>query len=215
MSKNKSNDSDYVSSTITVEVPEFKEKYVENKAVTFYTLDITNHYSNTNWQLFKRYKEFESLHKELSSILSDIPQIPKKTFLKVSSYTELTKRRLSLQTFLRECISRKDILSSLPFKNFLGISEHSPELTANAPVVKGELKDLPLGVRDFIYCKEQGVIFMCLSEMNIVNRADSLLGNIKFPWDKDNSHIAVGAALVYRTSVIGEAYQFVSYIYYQ
>ena len=39
---------DFVTSTISVSVPEFNEQYVNGKTVTFYTINIINHFSKQN-----------------------------------------------------------------------------------------------------------------------------------------------------------------------
>ena len=54
---------DFVTSTISVSVPEFNEQYVNGKTVTFYTINIINHFSKHNWTLVKRFSEFEALYK--------------------------------------------------------------------------------------------------------------------------------------------------------
>ena len=69
--------------------------------------------------------------------------------------------------------------------------------------------EIPLGIRDFYYDKEIGVFLICFSEMNIVSRTDTFLGNIKFPWEKgDTSHVAMGGCLVYRCQKIGDVHKF-------
>ena len=39
---------EFVTSTISVAIPEFNEQYVNGKTVTFYSINVTNHYSKTN-----------------------------------------------------------------------------------------------------------------------------------------------------------------------
>ncbi|MCQ2816931.1 MAG: hypothetical protein MJ252_06675 [archaeon] len=201
---------DPITGIITAFIPEFNEKYVDNKVVTFYTIDVTNNINKKKWSIEKRYNDFEKLFKDLEKSFNDIPSIPKKTMFKISSYDELLKRRAVLQSFLNTCIERKDIFYSDTFKEFLEINKNSPEISFDSPPqIIGQLEDIPLGVRDFYYDKDNGVIFMCCSEMNIVTRTDSLLGNIKFPWEKENSsHVAVGCAIVYRAQKIGTEYKF-------
>ena len=54
---------EYITSTISAEIPEFLEKYVDGKTITFYKVNITNNFSKQNWTLEKRYSEFEYLYK--------------------------------------------------------------------------------------------------------------------------------------------------------
>ena len=72
---------EFVTSTISVAIPEFNEQYVNGKTVTFYSINVTNHYSKTNWSLVKRFSAFESLYKDLLKLLTNIPSIPKKNFI--------------------------------------------------------------------------------------------------------------------------------------
>lgn len=39
---------EFICSTIGVRISEFSEKYIERKTVTFYKVDVINHYSKTN-----------------------------------------------------------------------------------------------------------------------------------------------------------------------
>ena len=49
----------YITSTISANIPEFLEKYVDGKTITFYKVNVTNNFSKQNWSLEKRYFEFE------------------------------------------------------------------------------------------------------------------------------------------------------------
>ena len=44
----KSTNDEFISSTIGVHIASFNEKYVDRKTVTFYTIEVVNHYSKTN-----------------------------------------------------------------------------------------------------------------------------------------------------------------------
>ena len=41
-----------------------------------------------------------------------------KSVFKVTSYDALTKKRLTLESFLKECTERKDIISNTNFNSF-------------------------------------------------------------------------------------------------
>ena len=196
----------YISSTITIDVPEFSEKYIDSKTVTFYICKVFNNLSKQSWTLEKRYSEFELLHKNLEKLLPNIPAIPGKSIFKVTAYDALTKRRIALESFLKECSNRKDILATEFFKNFLELDKHSPELSFNAPVKCSEFGELPLGVRDFYYYKEKNMIFIVCCDMNIASRVDAYITNVNLPWEKKtDAHISVGAAFAYSiTHVKGE-----------
>ena len=151
---------EYITSTISAEIPEFLEKYVDGKTITFYKVNITNNFSKQNWTLEKRYSEFEYLYKTLVAIVPNVPIIPGKSLFRVTAYDALTKRRLQLEAFIKECANRKDILSNETFKNFIELDRHAPEVSYNAPTKIFEYTELPLGVRDFFWYKEKNLLFV-------------------------------------------------------
>lgn len=204
-------DNDFINSTIGVTVPEFLEKYIDKKTITFYKIEVTNHFSKTNWTLEKRYSDFDSLNKALIKVLPSVPVLPPKTVFKMSSYESLTKRRLELEQYLQDCVCRKDVLNTAEFSGFLEIDKHSPELEMNAPKEISELHGLPLGVRDFYYSSEDEVLFMVCSEMSVVSRTDSRITNIKLPWEKkgEQSNVPIGSAFCYKVTRAKEGFNFI------
>ena len=191
-------DSQIITSTIMVDLPDFQEKYLDSKMVTFFNLNVYDNFSRTKWALSKRYSDFEALYKNLCKLITNVPSIPGKSFFKLTSKDSLEKRRAHLEKFLIECVNRKDIMATEHIKNFLELDKHSPNLTFNAPEKKQELTDLPLGVRDFYYLREQQIMFIACSDMNIASRVDSYITNVNFPWDKNDDHITVGAVLTFK-----------------
>ena len=190
---------EYVNSTISIDITEFSEKYIDGKTVTFYICKVFNHVSKQDWSLEKRYSEFESLYKNLIHLLPNIPPIPGKSLFKVTAYDALTKRRIQLEAFLKECSTRKDIQATEYFKNFLEIDKHSPELSYNSATKISEFTDLPLGVRDFFYYKEKNMIFIVACDMNIASRVDAYITNVNLPWEKKtDAHISVGAVFAFQ-----------------
>ena len=189
----------FIESTIQIEIPSFSEKYVNQQTVTFFVINCTNLYSNQKWSLEKQFDDFSELEANLAKIIPDTPSIEGKSVFKVTSYDGLTKRRYFLEQFLRECCTRKDILSNQDFKDFLDLEKHSPELSYNSPVKLSEFNDLPLGIRDFIYLQNEGVIFLICSDMNIASRVDAYITNVNLPWEsKTDAHISVGAFFAFR-----------------
>ena len=190
---------EYITSTISAEIPEFLEKYVDGKTITIYKVNITNNFSKQNWTLEKRYSEFEYLYKTLVAIVPNVPIIPGKSLFRVTAYDALTKRRLQLEAFIKECANRKDILSNDSFKNFIELDRHAPEVSYNAPTKIFEYTELPLGVRDFYYYKEKNLLFVVCCDMNIASRVDAYITNVNLPWEKKtDAHISVGATFAFK-----------------
>lgn len=65
------------------------------------------------------------------------------------------------------------------FRQFLELDTQIPESVTYSPMKVTELSDLNLGGRDFVYLREEGVIFVAMSDMNITSRLDAYLTNVK------------------------------------
>lgn len=64
------------------------------------------------------------------------------------------------------------------FREFLELDTQLPETVVNTPVKIAECSELNLGGRDFIYLKEESLMFVAMSDMNITSRLDSYLTNV-------------------------------------
>ena len=67
-----------ITSTIMVDIPEYAEKYIFSKVVTFFTVNVYDNFSRKKWALSKRYSEFENLYKNLQKLIPNVPPIPGK-----------------------------------------------------------------------------------------------------------------------------------------
>ena len=188
-----------ITSTIMIDISEFNEKYIGGKVVTFFTINVYDNFSRKKWVLSKRYSEFETLHKNLAKLIPNVPTIPGKSFFKIKSTDALNKRKNHLESFLHQCVNRKDIMASDYIKDFLELDRHSPNLTFNSPEKKYELTELPLGIRDFYYFNDEKIMFAACSDMNIASRVDSYITNVNLPWEKANGeHMTVGAVFAFK-----------------
>lgn len=64
------------------------------------------------------------------------------------------------------------------FREFLELDTQLPESVVNTPVKVAEFGELNLGGRDFIYLKEENLMFVAMSDMNITSRLDAYLTNV-------------------------------------
>ena len=123
-----------VTSILQINVPSFEEKYINNKSETVYTINIRNLYNNKKWSLEKTYRDVENLSSELTKILPQVPSFSSFNLFKSSrSYNTIVERRDEINTFLNECISRKDILSHKAFYEFIQMDKNFPEYIYNSP----------------------------------------------------------------------------------
>ena len=169
---------EYLTSTLTATIIEYTEKHIDNSPVIFYRIKVTDHFNNNHWVIERRYNDFLNLQKKLALNFPDVPKIPGKTFFRVSDFASIKKRKDGLQYFLKTCINRKDIFASDNFKNFLELEKNSPDLCGNSPELQGSFT-LSQGVRDFQYIPQENIIVLCTAEMNIIERAESKITDLK------------------------------------
>jgi hypothetical protein len=84
------------------------------------------------------------------------------------------------------------------FREFLELDTQIPESVVNCPVKVAELPDLNLGGRDFVFLKDEGLLFIAQSDMNITSRLDSYLINVSFITNHSYSSHCPGRSLMLR-----------------
>lgn len=163
-----------ITSILTAEVPQFEEKYVNNKAETFYLIIIKNLYNNKKWSLEKTYKDFENLNSDLYKLLPSVPSFSSFQLFKSSkSYNTIVERQKEIQDYLTECLGRKDIISNKLFSSFLEIDKNFPDLVYNQPEIIEAFEDTDMSVIDLVYMENQAVIFTISCDLNLTSRLDS------------------------------------------
>lgn len=65
------------------------------------------------------------------------------------------------------------------FREFLELDTQIPESVTYSPMKMTELHDLSLGGRDFVHLREQNLLFVAMSDMNITSRIDAYLTNVR------------------------------------
>ncbi len=70
-----------------------------------YKIDLKT--NKKNWEVKKRFKDFDELHIKLSKKVKDLPKLPEKTFFK--SEEILNKRKIKLQKYLTNLLRRDDV----------------------------------------------------------------------------------------------------------
>eukprot|EP01017_Pseudomicrothorax_dubius_P028231 TRINITY_DN3344_c0_g1_i5.p1 TRINITY_DN3344_c0_g1~~TRINITY_DN3344_c0_g1_i5.p1 ORF type:complete len:282 (-),score=74.70 TRINITY_DN3344_c0_g1_i5:62-907(-) len=169
--------------SVQVTVPGFKFKMVE-KNVCFYEV-VVNSRDGKKWELEKRFKDFDTLHQALKRVFSNIPDLPSKSLWTLSEAAQIERRREQLEKYMQLLVGRPDILNSEVMRMFLQIENFAPDAVVNPPKLLQEISSFVLGVRDFKYEVEKGLLFVGISDMNPASRIDSYLTNMKLPWEKD------------------------------
>ena len=161
-----------------INVPSFEEKYINNKSEKVYTINIRNLYNNKKWSLEKTYKDVELLSTELSKILPQVPSFSSFNLFKSSrSYNTIVERRDEIDTFLNECISRKDIMSHKAFYEFIQMEKNFPEYIYNSPELIEIIDNDNLSVNELQYLENENILFTILSDYNFTTRVDSFIKN--------------------------------------
>ncbi len=167
--------------------------------MTFYQINVVS--TTKTWTVEHRYSEFDSLCVALKKIFPDIPALPPKTAFKLKSLDGILKRRQKLDIFIKAIAARPEILNHGLVCDFLKLTENFSGAVNAVPIKIAELADLPMGVRDFVYLEDLGILFVALSDMDVVSRVDAYFTNLKLPWDKKNDvQTIVGAVLAYRVT---------------
>ena len=91
---------EYLTSALSIQIIEYTEKHIDNSPVIFYRIKVTDHFSNNNWIIEKRYNDFVSLQKKLIQNYQDVPKLPGKTFLEFQNLLILKKEKMDSKNFL-------------------------------------------------------------------------------------------------------------------
>jgi hypothetical protein len=81
---------DYLTSSIKVSVPSFKENKAEKDAV-YFTVEVESR--DNKWYMEKRFSEFDNLSKGLKNSYHNLPNLPAKSFLFKMKDKDLEERR--------------------------------------------------------------------------------------------------------------------------
>ena len=176
-----------VSSILQLSVVSFEEKFINNKSETVYTINIRNLFNNKKWTLEKTYRDVELLSSELAKILPQVPPFSSFSLFKSSrSYNTIVERKEEMNTFLNECVSRKDILTHKAFYGFIEMEKNFPEYIYNSPELVDIIDNSPLSVNEIQYLENENILFTLLSDFNFTTRVDSFIKNTEvLNWKKE------------------------------
>lgn len=95
-----------------------------NEDTILYQIEAT-YKDSKSWLMLKRYSHFDDLNKQLREYFTDIPNMPKKsyiTFFVGKTQDDIEERRLGLDSYLKQVVARHDIYSSVIIRAFLDVS---------------------------------------------------------------------------------------------
>ena len=178
--------------TITIISPKIIGQEMKED-IEYFKINITDNYHKKSWLIEKDSSDFIILYNKLSTSLYDIPSLPPKNLLILFDAESVKAKKEIYQNFLSCCVNRKDIYSTIEFKNFIELKNNSPEIFGNEPTLLGKLEYLPKSITDIKYIeleKEKiNILIISTAEMGIhdiktnnefLNFQNSFLGNEEY-----------------------------------
>jgi len=105
---------------LSAKISKFYREFVSGKQKIFFSIDIEFIYNK--WSVNKRYSDFETLQKSLKQTFPHLPSLPGKSFFTLKKDADIEKRRVKLETYIKELVQRSDIYSDSQFINFFEVS---------------------------------------------------------------------------------------------
>jgi hypothetical protein len=102
-------------------VESYNKEFVGGKSKIFFSIKVEFIYNK--WEIRKRYSDFETLQKQLRDTFSHLPSLPGKSFFALKKDADIEKRRIGLDTYVKELFLRSEIYSDTNFINFFEVSE--------------------------------------------------------------------------------------------
>ena len=145
--KSNLNINDFTITTITPKI--LGQEMKEN--VEFYKINIADNYHKKSWIIEKDSSDFIMLYNKLSLSYCEVPPLPPKNILNLFDAESVNSKKEIYQHFLSICVNRKDLYSTLEFKNFIELKNNSPELFGNEPTLFSSIEFLPESITDIKY----------------------------------------------------------------
>ena len=156
--------------TITTITPKIIGQEMKDN-IEYFRINITDNYHKKAWFIEKDSSDFSILYNQLSISFYNIPQLPPKNLLTLFDAESIKTKKEMYQNFLSSCINRKDIYSSIEFKNFIELKKNSPELFGNKPILSGKIEFLPKSITDILYIEFEleniNILILSSTEMGI------------------------------------------------
>ena len=145
--KSNLNINDFTITTITPKI--LGQEMKEN--IEFYKINIADNYHKKSWIIEKDSSDFIMLYNKLSLSYCEVPPLPPKNILNLFDAESVNSKKEIYQHFLSICVNRKDLYSTLEFKNFIELKNNSPELFGNEPTLFSSIEFLPESITDIKY----------------------------------------------------------------
>ena len=148
-------------SIFNISVENCVEKLINRKEKLFYEIKIT--YDKEEWKMEKTFNEFKDLHDKLCIDIPNVPQIPDEVLFQIVTSKARNKRKEQFNTFINECVTRRDILTHKIFRTFFELDSKIPKIAVKEITPLNKIEQFAYGVIDmklfndvmFIICSER------------------------------------------------------------
>lgn len=162
---------------VTVTITGISQDYVKGKQKTFFVIKVEK--DGYDWEVQRRYSDFDELHKQLKFHFSNLPSMPGKSIFTLKKPEDIEKRRNKLEIFLRLSVQREEFYANLKFSEFLELDKHAEDTLLNQPKLVGRLTHKHFGYRDMIMIEEKDIVFTLTSQMKATSRYGFIFLEIK------------------------------------
>lgn len=101
--------------------------------VVYYDIVLLCRGVGAQWEVEKRYSEFDALVGKLKGKYPEVPQLPPKTLVRTKDEEYLRFRKEELERFLRDVCRRRDLVVCEEVRDFLSVDSHVPEAQIQLP----------------------------------------------------------------------------------
>lgn len=144
------------------------QDYVNGKQKIFFVIRVEK--DGYDWEVQRRYSDFDELNKQLKFHFSNVPSLPGKTIFTLRKPEDIEKRRSKLEIYLRLVVQREEFYANAKLAAFLELDEHAEDSLLNQLSLVGRLTHKQFGYRDFIMIEEKDIVFTLTSQMNAGSR---------------------------------------------
>jgi hypothetical protein len=153
---------------IVCDINEYKVEHVNGKETVFYVMSLK--YKGKEWQIKKRYNEFQDFYNMLVHHHQNVFALPGKTLFAIKKASDLDDRRIKLSTWCKNALLRNDFYSNTHFIKFFELESYAEDRVLNDIWQCGKLTHPAFGYRDFDFNHEKNLLFSVTSEMKPQNR---------------------------------------------
>jgi hypothetical protein len=153
---------------IQVSLPGIHQDYVRGAQKVFYRIKVE--YGGDDWEVQRRYNEFDQLNTVLKFHFSNLPTMPGKSFFAIKKPEDIEKRRSKLEIYLKLLVQREEVYANKKFAAFLELDKNADDVLLNQPSLCGRLTHPAFGYRDVHMVPEKNLIFILTSQMDAGSR---------------------------------------------